>query len=111
MTDFVDPVDPPPAWIPRARVEQRIGMMSTFVLRAEALNRIGPFDESLTIGEDLDWIARATDAGACSGCLEGVFARHRLHGRSATALHVPLAREALTRLVRDSVHRKRSGSR
>ena len=110
MTDFVDPDDPPPAWVPRARVEQRVGMMSTFVVRADLLARTGPFDESLTIGEDIEWLARATDAGAQGTCLEAVLARHRLHGHSATARHASLGRATLTRIVRESVQRKRTGA-
>lgn len=108
MVDFVDSVDPPPAWLPRTRVQERVGMMSTFLLRREVFARIGPFDETLVIGEDFDWLARATDLGAEGVCLDGVFARHRLHGRSATAQNAGTAREVLTRTVRASLRRKRS---
>ena len=108
MVDFVDPVDPPPPWLPRARVPERVGIMSTFVLRRDVLARTGPFDEALVIGEDIEWVARATDGGAHGACLDGVFARHRLHGASATARNAGLAREAIRRTVRDSVRRKRN---
>jgi len=110
MTDFVDPDDPPPPWVPRARVDERVGMMSTFVVRADVLARTGPFDESLSIGEDIEWLARATDAGARSACLEAVLARHRLHGHSATVRDASMGRAALTRIVRESVQRKRTGA-
>jgi glycosyltransferase involved in cell wall biosynthesis len=111
MRDFVDADDPPPSWLPRARVEERTGMMSTFVVRRELFDRTGPFDETLVIGEDLDWVARAYDRGASSVCLDGIFALHRLHAQSATAIHAAFGREALKRLVRSSIDRKRVSAR
>lgn len=53
---------------------------TTLLLRRDAAERIGPFDEKLRVGEFIDWMARAKDLGLASRVLPEVVARRRVHG-------------------------------
>jgi len=103
MRDFADPDRPPPAWLPRRRNFEAAGMLPAFVLRREACARTGEFDESLLVGEDLDWICRLQDGGNRGVQLDEIVYLQRLHAAST--------RDALTVVARRSIHRKRDGSR
>lgn len=54
-------------------------LQSTMLIRREAFLKVGFFDETLTIGEGIDWLARANDAGIRSVVLPDVLLRRRLH--------------------------------
>lgn len=57
------------------------GLIATTLLaRRDALERIGPFDEALRVGEFIEWMARARDLGLASRVLPDVVARRRVHG-------------------------------
>jgi glycosyltransferase involved in cell wall biosynthesis len=57
------------------------GMIATTLLvRRDALERVGLFDESLRVGEFIEWMARARDLGLVSHVLPEVVARRRVHG-------------------------------
>lgn len=57
------------------------GLIATTLLaRRDAIARIGPFDESLRVGEFIEWMARARDLGLESRVLPEVVARRRVHG-------------------------------
>jgi len=54
-------------------------VQSAMLIRRDAFLKIGFFDETLTIGEGVDWLARANDAGIRSVVLPDVLLRRRLH--------------------------------
>lgn len=54
-------------------------LQSTMLIRRDAFLKVGFFDESLTIGEGVDWLARANDAEIRSMVLPDVLLRRRLH--------------------------------
>lgn len=57
------------------------GLIATTLLaRRTAVERIGPFDEALRLGEFIEWMARAHDLGLASRMLPEVVARRRIHG-------------------------------
>jgi glycosyltransferase involved in cell wall biosynthesis len=109
VREFVDPARPP-----RLRrgvvTDQPVATISTFVVRRAVFASVGVFDESLAIGEDIDWIARAQDAGIRGGYVEDVCVLRRLHSASTTALDPDLTRRALTGMARASLNRKRSAT-
>ena len=53
---------------------------TTLLVRRTAAERIGPFDESLRVGEFVEWMARARDLGLATRMLPEVVARRRVHG-------------------------------
>lgn len=52
----------------------------TLLARRTAVERIGPFDEKLRVGEFVEWMARAHDLGFASRMLPQIVARRRIHG-------------------------------
>lgn len=78
--------------------------------RRGLFERVGPFDEALTVGEFVDWQSRAEAAGMRMRVLERVVLRRRLHarnlGRSAAD-----ARLDYVRVARAALRRKRAGAR
>jgi glycosyltransferase involved in cell wall biosynthesis len=110
IQEFVDPATPPR--LRRGLVtDERVGTMSTFIGRRAVFAKVGGFDESLAIGEDLDWIARVQDGGIRRGYIDQVCALRRLHPASTTALDPDLTRRSLTRVLRTSLNRRRSAER
>lgn len=83
-----------------------VPMPLTLLARAEVFGRVGGFDEGLDIGEDLDWLMRATDAGVRHELLPDVVLHHRLHATNASYRLGDAISERL-RIARRSVRRKR----
>ena len=50
------------------------------LVRKALFDRVGDFDARLKVGETMDWVARATDAGARLATVEAVVLRRRIHG-------------------------------
>ncbi len=102
---FLTPGQPRPAHYPRF-TDPFPGHPSTMLVRREVFESVGPFDESLRLSEDLDWLARARDAGVRFGRLDCVLLRYRIHANNTS--RNPYANEAATlKVLRDSVRRKR----
>jgi len=53
---------------------------TAMLVRREALNRVGEFDETCTNGDFTDWYARALESGLICRVPELVVARRRIHG-------------------------------
>jgi len=79
---------------------------STILIRREAFLKVGFFDETLTIGEGIDWLARANDAGIRSVVLPDVLLRRRLHetniGRTKKGM-----RQDYVRVLKAALDRRR----
>jgi glycosyltransferase involved in cell wall biosynthesis len=64
---------------------------STLFMRKGELERVGLFDESINVGEFIEWFSRAKDLGIRSVLVPEVVCRRRLHlnntGRGGAALH------------------------
>ena len=69
-----------PFW--RARAP---GHISTWLVRREAFDRVGVFDEGLHFSEDSDWLLRYRDAGLPRQTLSQCLSFRRLHAGNATA--------------------------
>jgi glycosyltransferase involved in cell wall biosynthesis len=77
----------------------------TVLARAEVFRAIGSFDEDMDMGEDLDWLMRARDAGVRYELLPEVVLHQRLHSSNVSyRLHDSIAMRL--RIARDSVARK-----
>ncbi|MGE0449780.1 MAG: glycosyltransferase family 2 protein [Vicinamibacterales bacterium] len=80
------------------------------LIRREAFDRVGPFEEGLREAEFLDWYARARDAGLCHALLADVVFRRRLH-RCNNGRHAGRDRGDLVRVVKAAMDRRRSRGR
>lgn len=86
MENFVSPDCPPQV---AARLDFPRGPLpgwhaGTLLLRRDALDRVGPFDEVLRGGEVIDWLHRARAAGLRLELLGDVLLRRRVHGANLT---------------------------
>lgn len=82
----------------------------TMLARRSAFDRIGPWDERLLLAEDIDWLARAKDAGLVAGAIDEVVLRYRIHEHNTTR-NTLANRAALLTVLRGSVQRQRTGPR
>ena len=78
----------------------------TMVARRWAFDRVGLFDPSFRIGEDVDWMFRAWEHGIEVDTLDEVVLLRRLHGANLTQDHEAVAR-SLTRVFRARINRTR----
>jgi len=83
-------------------------MLGATLVRREALERIGPFDERLRFGEDEDWFWRADELGLTILTIDTVCQQVRRHGSNMT-LDAIGRQQALLRLVKNRRDRDRAG--
>jgi glycosyltransferase involved in cell wall biosynthesis len=104
---FVTPGEPRPAhYNPVWEDGPYAGHSGTLLARRGLLEAVGPFDETLSLGEDVEWLARAKDARVRSGLVDRVVLRYRVHARN-TSRDPNANREAMLMIARGSVRRRR----
>lgn len=79
------------------------------VIRRASFDRVGPFDATLRLGESMDWIARAEEAGLSMAMLDEVVLRRRIHG-SNTVLTEARQHSDYLRALRASIERRRAAA-
>ena len=89
------------------RGEHLAPIMETLVVRRGAFEKIGAFDEKLTITEDIDWYARAKDFGLTCLVVEEVLLRKRVHDTNAS-LNAPENNANMLEVLRRSIARQRA---
>jgi glycosyltransferase involved in cell wall biosynthesis len=77
----------------------------TVLARRAVLDLVGPFDETRELCYDLDWLARAKDAGVCAGQVDHVALRYRIHRANATS-DARAVNLAMLKVLRESLHRR-----
>ena len=83
---FVTPGEPRPShWNPAWDGGPYHGHPGTGLGRWSALDQVGPFDESLGLGSDMQWLARAKLAGLPIGRIDDLLLRYRIHAGNVTA--------------------------
>jgi glycosyltransferase involved in cell wall biosynthesis len=108
MTEaFVTPGEPRPSHFFAAWEHGSFPWHATTMLaRRAALDRVGPFDETLLLGEDIDWLARAKEADVSIGHAGHVALRYRVHGANMTS-DARERQHAMLAVLRRSVWRRR----
>jgi glycosyltransferase involved in cell wall biosynthesis len=106
---FLEPGETPPRGFRRDLLARQppAFIMETLVARRRAFERAGTFDTSYTVAEDVDWFARAKDAGVRIDVVDDVLLYKRVHGGN-TSLNARENNELLLRAVRASIDRKRT---
>ena len=106
---FVEPGYEFPAHLLRAELleDSRVmRIMETLVARRVLFEQIGGLDPQFATGEDVDWYARAQDAGAKLGVIDETLLRKRIHDAN-TSLTTPENTGYLLRALQRSIARKR----
>jgi GT2 family glycosyltransferase len=104
---FVTPGEPRPSHFLAAWERGSFPWHATTMLaRRAALDRVGPFDETLLLGEDIDWLTRAKEADVSIGHTDHVALRYRVHGANMTS-DVRENQRAMLAVLRRSVSRRR----
>jgi glycosyltransferase involved in cell wall biosynthesis len=77
------------------------------LIRRTTWERVGPFDPTLTHGEDGDWFFRATDLGVVAALVDLPLMTYRIHASNASG-HGAGVRDGILRTLRESVRRKQA---
>jgi glycosyltransferase involved in cell wall biosynthesis len=106
---FLHPGTPRPAWFTDdlALGESALAL-GTLLARRALFERIGGFEESSDICEDLDWLARANDAEIPYEVLDDVVVEYRVHDRNTGLSRRGELEQGVLRAMRSSVKRKRA---
>jgi len=105
---FLEPGETPPEGFRRNLLDEDrpAFIMETLLARRRVFERVGGFDPSFTVAEDVDWFARAKDAGVRIDVLPDVLVQKRVHSAN-TSLNARDNDAQLLRAARASVRRKR----
>jgi glycosyltransferase involved in cell wall biosynthesis len=107
MQNFYDPEIIALSKIIKSSLEKEQINLMTMVARKTLFDQLGGFDPSYRIGEDLEWIIRAKDAGISMVILPEILLYRRIHNSNLS--HQTKARCAnLLRMFKASVDRQRS---
>jgi glycosyltransferase involved in cell wall biosynthesis len=80
-------------------------LLTTMLIRRSAADRIGPFDEGLATGANIDWVSRAHAGGVVFAHVHETVCRRRLHRTNVGIQRAATERQLLPRIVR--AHRRR----
>lgn len=85
-------------------------IMETLVARKQVFEKVGGFNTNLSTAEDVDWYARAADAGIPMAVIPAVLLHKRIHGNNIS-LDVVQNNINLLRALRLSIQRKKRRTR
>jgi glycosyltransferase involved in cell wall biosynthesis len=81
-----EPVEDPAEAMLDADPPQAARLITVAVFRRKALERVGPFDEDAVLGSEIEWIAKAEDAGLRFAMLDQVVLLRRNHAGNTTRI-------------------------
>jgi hypothetical protein len=80
---------------------------STWLIRRAVWESVGDFDPARRIGEDLQWLSRAKDAGIVLAMPEDVLVHKRAHEANLTSNITGTGADAWLYTLRESLNRRR----
>ena len=110
LREFCSPDIPPEM---TGRLQARPGtpygfIPGSFLVRADAFEKVGALDSGLRAGEMADWMARLRDLGLVEAWTEEVVLERRVHAGHLSA-EKRVGRADLLKVVRSALARRRSG--
>jgi glycosyltransferase involved in cell wall biosynthesis len=106
--DFLEPGTDRPSWLRKELLlKDHVGFLPTLVARRRVFEQVGVFDPRYRIGEDVDWFARAKDAGIPMMVVPEILLYRRVHS-SNLGYQARVGDPVLFRALRASIHRKRN---
>jgi len=103
VRSFCATVDGAPQGLDAARPAH---LPSAMLIRRAAFDRVGAFREGVIMGESLDWLLRAREAGLREATLDEQVLWRRVHDRNTTLRHRSAQREYV-RALKASLDRRR----
>lgn len=88
-----------PAWVRADDDGRPRPYMMSMMVRREVLDRIGPFDPSFRLSQDLEWMVRARALGVRVDTLDEVLIHRRMHGGNVV-YRTQEIRQAMLRTIR-----------
>jgi glycosyltransferase involved in cell wall biosynthesis len=79
-----DPIGDPAQAMRDAGTPQAARLVTAALFRLESLRRVGRFDDRTVLGSEIEWVARAEDAGLRFAMLEEVVLLRRNHAANTT---------------------------
>jgi glycosyltransferase involved in cell wall biosynthesis len=79
--------------------------------RRQLFSTVGAFQESILIGEDTDWFARARDRGSVIELVPEVLVKRRFHHSNLTRRSPAQSREAVLSVTKAALDRRRAAER
>jgi len=81
------------------------------LIRKESFKRVGNLNESLYIGEFMDWYIRSQDAGLNQYTLEDVLVKRRLHITNKSRTNIEDKRSAVLKIAHAAVVKRRKAKK
>lgn len=81
-------------------------LAGSILVRSESFCKVGLFDTGLRVGETIDWILRAQEAGLVSYEIDQLVLRRRVHANNTVRLEADLQQQYL-RALRTSIQRRK----
>ncbi len=107
-TAFVTPGEPrPPHYNPTWDNGPFPACAGTLFARRSVLEAVGYYDETISLAYDVEWLARAKDAGVVAGQIDELCLHYRIHSGNTSA-QKPAVHQSMLRLLRESIHRQNS---
>lgn len=106
---FLTPGMERPSWCDQELLDEPSAgvLMGSWIARRSVFERVGLFDESFRLSEDIDWLVRASDAGVAMILVPDLLFLRRVHGSNSVA-NQREGRPQMFRALRASVARKRA---
>lgn len=81
----------------------------TMLAKREVFQRLGPFNNDLSMADATDWLLRAREAGVPMRILTDVLVQHRMHGSNITVTQRQRSADEFLHMVKASLDRRRGG--
>jgi glycosyltransferase involved in cell wall biosynthesis len=109
---FFEPANPRPRWfrMNSQGEDDKSYVPSTWLIRRETWDLVGPFNVSMTHAEDIDWLARANDLGVKPYVMPQMLVLKRIHEHNLTS-NIPDVKSGMLRALRESAIRKKQQQR
>ncbi len=105
MLNFHDPSSAAPG--PTASIP---GVPATMLIRRASFQRVGPFDESVSLAEFIEWLIRARELGVREKLLSQVLLRRRIHDDNKSVRRRD-ERVEYVRLIKAALDRRRAAKK
>ena len=107
--EFLNLGDTPGLATPAKAAPASARVAGALLIRRGLFDRVGRFDATLKLGETMDWVARAQDAGARSARIDRIVLRRRIHGAN-TVIREAGSRADYLKVLRASLARRAAAS-
>lgn len=84
-------------------------LLGSMLIRRSCFDRVGAFDPRLKRSEDLDWLARAAEAGIEAEKIDEIWLRYRVHATNITN-DIGATTSSMVETVKRRLDRRRAGS-